>query len=715
MKKGKALFLRSLLVSGLLALLLSTNVYSQEFQPTPTQQSIQKSLEQKMPNFQVFWNSKLGIPRQLKGIYSGPLKLDPVVLKTYFFDNFGSLYGIQAPDKEIQAGPIRTDPKGFSRLSLYQKYENIPVYGVSLKLRLDQAKNLESVSGKWIPDIDIDTKPSLDPDQASRRITAYLRQKYTGETPLPEDLTLKPDAITLVIFNPVVYGGSLSANYLAYHVIVKTQVFFVDAHEGEILYTYSNIHYSRDRRTHTSDDCFDLPGTLVLDENGPVGGVVPDTQQQNAHDFAGSVYDYFWNTHGRDSYNQNGSPIVQTVHSGVPLDIISLLICCIFQLDCCGCLEANAAWIPSLDQVVYGDGGTLNDGRSFNPFSDALDVVAHEITHGVTQYSIFDINGDPVGLDYTGESGALNESYSDFFAAMVDRDDWFIGEDLVTAGYPAGAMRNMADPTNGGSYNPADPEGSAKAGHQPDHWDNFVPGGDVHINSGIPNKVAYLIAEGGTHPHSGVVVRGIGRNATEKILYKTLTEELNQTAAFLDARRGTLDSVAALFPGDQFKHVTVWNAFVACGICNSAIAGDCDPKDYPSSRNWLNVHRILFQRKSDLALLRQFRDEILPKTEQGRVLRTSIYRNSREALEVFLNNPAWMFEARKLIEANKDAILEALRGDEGVIYNTNEIISFLDKYAKASPPVLENLIMEIKEDMIKKREQGGAFLGLRLR
>lgn len=289
-----------------------------------------------------------------------------------------------------------------------------------------------------------------------------MLKKSAGKPPLPKGFQLKPDKMRLVIFNPAIYGDAPSKNYLAYHVIIKTRIFFVDANTGNIIHTYSNMQDAKNRNTHNSSSCFSLPGTLIINEAGPVGGAVPDAQTLNAHNFAGQVYDYYMNTHSRDSYDDSGSVIVATVHSGVPLNPIVVVICCIIDPDseCCGgCLQANAAWHPLLNQMIYGDGGTLDDGRAFNPFTDALDVVAHEITHGVIQYSIFDDMGDPVGLDYTGQSGALNESYADLFGAMVDRNDWLMGEDLVTAGYPAGAMRNMADPTNGGAYDPADPGG----------------------------------------------------------------------------------------------------------------------------------------------------------------------------------------------------------------------------------------------------------------
>jgi len=704
--------LKAALIIFLVSLIPIQYVYSQTFQPTPAQQSIAKSLTQKLPKLKITWDSKLGMPLKLDGIHSEPLPLDPKAVQSYFINTFGPLYQIKAPEREIQTGSMKTNPQGITSLVLYQKYENIPVYGVSLILRLDKDKRLQSILGKWIQPIEVDPTPRLNQKQATESAIEYLRKNYKGTPPLPKEIRLEPDAIRLVIFNPAIYGKLEPLNYLAYHIILKTQIFFLNAHTGEVIHTYSNIQDSKDRKTYNTTDCWRPPGTLKIDENGPVGGATPDTVTQNAHNFAGTVYDYFWNTHGRDSYDNMGSTMVQTVHSGIPN--VAIIFCCLAGDPCCSdplCIQANAAWYPAFKQVLYGDGGTLPDGRSFNPFPNALDVVAHELTHAVTEYSIFDSDGNPVGLDYTGESGALNESFSDFFGAMVDRNDWLVGEDLVTSGYPAGALRNMADPTNGGAYDPANPDASVNKGHQPDHMDLYVSGGDVHINSGIPNKVAYLISEGGTHPRSGITVKGIGREATEKIYYRVLTEKLGQTATFLIARQATLEANDDLYPAGTFKRVTIWNAFVACGICDPSIVDDCKAKEYPSNGGWLGVFKKLFGQESDLALLREYRDKFLVQTPKGGHYTKELYKNSEEALGVFVRNPESILEAKELIEVNKDSIRAVLKGKKGVIANPDKVISFLDRYGEKAPASLKMLVSEVKKEMIKSQEQGEPFLG----
>lgn len=708
------------IISGLLFLLpaLSSDVDTQGFAPSKIQLSAESLAKKTMPELVVSWNSTFKTPYSLTGIRSVQLPPQPQAISTYFSENFSQLYTMKNPDKEIQTGTLIKNSKGFSSLSLYQKYESVPVYGVSLKLRLNRENKLESVLGKWISGIDIKTKPALNQKQAVEKLASQLRKKSSGKLKAVKEFQLKPDKMRLIIFNPAIYGDAASKNYLAYHVIIKTWIFFIDANSGEIIHTYSNMQNVKNRNTHNSSNCFSLPGTPILNESGPVDGAVPDAETNNAHNFAGQVYDYYMNTHSRDSYDNSGSVIVATVHSGVPLNPIEIILCCIFDPDseCCGgCVQANAAWHPVLNQMIYGDGGTLDDGRAFNPFTDALDVVAHEMTHGVIQYSIFDGMGDPVGLDYTGQSGALNESYSDVFGAMVDRNDWLMGEDLVTAGYPAGAMRNLADPGNGGAYNPADPDGSARSGHQPDHMDDYVSGGDVHINSGIHNKVAYLLAQGGTHPHSSVVVNGIGRSATERILYQVLTNHLTQTATFLEAREASLTAVGEVYPGSDYKYANVWNAFVAVGICNPATAGHCDVMAYPPKPfNWLDIFKSMFSSTADLNLFREYRDTALAKSELGSKYTAELYNHSGVALSVLINNPQLLSQLRGLINVNKAAVLNARNGDKAIIDNTDSITIFLDNFAKESPHTLQALAYEVRGELLNKRKAGEPFLGFTL-
>jgi bacillolysin len=218
----------------------------------------------------------------------------------------------------------------------------------------------------------------------------------------------------------------------------------------------------------------------------------------------------------------------------------------------------NAFWNGS--QMVYGDGGT-SGGASCREFSGGLDIVGHELTHGVTEFSS--------ALIYLDESGALNESFSDimgssieFFAAAQNFDpsvtpDFLIGEDVCTLDGSPG-IRSMVDPA---------------AYDQPDHYSELFTGtddnGGVHINSGIPNHAYYLLVNGGSnageargHPHSGPVVAGIGVATAEQIFFIAFTG-LPENATMCQARLATQAVAAALFPSTL---TSVSDAWVAVGV-----------------------------------------------------------------------------------------------------------------------------------------------------
>ncbi|HDR7449561.1 TPA: peptidase M4 family protein, partial [Bacillus toyonensis] len=171
----------------------------------------------------------------------------------------------------------------------------------------------------------------------------------------------------------------------------------------------------------------------------------------------------------------------------------------------------NAFW--NGQQMVYGDG----DGVQFAPLSGSLDVVAHELTHAVTDKS--------AELEYLNQSGALNESFSDVFGYFVDPANWDLGEAVTTPKVAGDALRSLSNPEKYG---------------QPAHMNDYqyLPpteegdNGGVHINSGIPNKAAYL------------TINAIGKEKAEKVYYRALTTYLTPTSDFSKARAALLQSVA---------------------------------------------------------------------------------------------------------------------------------------------------------------------------
>ncbi len=207
-----------------------------------------------------------------------------------------------------------------------------------------------------------------------------------------------------------------------------------------------------------------LPGPVVRAEGS---APVADQSVDRAYDGLGDTFAFYLGAYGRRSVDGRGLPLVATVHHGVHYD--------------------NAFWNGR--QMVFGDG----DGVVFNDFTVSVDVIGHELTHGVTQYT--------ANLDYQNQSGALNESVSDVFGSLVkqyslgqtaDRADWLIGAGLLAPGVHGVALRSLkapgtayADPRLG-----TDPQPATMSGYVRTDSDD----GGVHLNSGIPNHAFYLAA-----------------------------------------------------------------------------------------------------------------------------------------------------------------------------------------------------------------------------
>jgi len=244
------------------------------------------------------------------------------------------------------------------------------------------------------------------------------------------------------------------------------------------------------------------PGRLVrVEGQGPVGDAAAD----EAYDGLGATYRLLAEEFGRDSLDDQGLPLVATVHYGEDYD--------------------NAFWDG--EQMVFGDG----DGQVFLRFTLAVDVIGHELAHGMVQ--------DEAALAYQGQSGALNESVADVFGALVkqhalgqraDQADWLIGAGLLAPGVGGVALRSMAAP--GTAYD--DPVLGKDP--QPAHMDDLVrtatDNGGVHINSGIPNRAFHLAA---------TALGGYSWERAGRVWYDALRDPaLTPTATFTDFVAATL-------------------------------------------------------------------------------------------------------------------------------------------------------------------------------
>lgn len=262
------------------------------------------------------------------------------------------------------------------------------------------------------------------------------------------------------------------------------------------------------RTVYDAEHGFSLPGRPVRGEGEPP---TQDIAVSEAYDALGATYDYYLEVHGRDSIDGRGLPLDASVHYRRAFN--------------------NAFWNGR--QMVFGDG----DGLVFNRFTQSLDIIGHELTHGVTQYE--------AGLDYQGQSGALNEHMSDVFGSLVKqfslgqtakRADWLIGAGLWAKGVKGVALRSMKAP--GTAYD--DPRIGKDP--QPAHMDGYVDteddNGGVHINSGIPNHAFYLAATG---------FGGKAWLKAGKVWYSALTQTLRRDADFMVAAAATVDAAGREF------------------------------------------------------------------------------------------------------------------------------------------------------------------------
>jgi Zn-dependent metalloprotease len=277
-----------------------------------------------------------------------------------------------------------------------------------------------------------------------------------------------------------------------------------------------------------------LPGKAVRNEGSPA---VADVSVNEAYDGLGATFDFYLKAYQRNSIDNAGLPLLASVHFGQKYD--------------------NAFW--NGQQMVFGDG----DGVIFNRFTNSLDVIGHELTHGVT--------GSEVNLTYQGQSGALNESISDVFGSLVkqyklgqtaDKADWLIGAGLLATGINGVALRSMKAP--GTAFN----DKLLGKDSQPANMKNFVhtsqDNGGVHTNSGIPNYAFFLVAT------------QIGGNAWEKagqIWYDTVCDKsLSQSASFAAFAAKTVAHASQRYGSTSPERKAVVDAWKQVGVTSVAKA-----------------------------------------------------------------------------------------------------------------------------------------------
>lgn len=275
------------------------------------------------------------------------------------------------------------------------------------------------------------------------------------------------------------------------------------------------------RTIYDAQHKMELPGVLIRSEGEESNG---DVTAEEAYDGAGVTWELLKKAFNRNSIDDKGMELQSTIHYGKNF--------------------ANAYWNGTM---VYGDG----DGKIFNRFSSVVDVIGHEVFHGVTEYT--------AGLIYYAQPGALNEHFSDVFGSLVkqyklkqtaDQADWLIGAGLFTDKVNGKALRSMSHP--GTAYN--DPKIGKDP--QPDTMSKYVKTqqdqAGVHINSGIPNRCFYNFA---------VNIGGNAWKTCGDIWYKALTRELKSKSQFQDMVNATVKVTTQLYGSKSIEQKALVEAW----------------------------------------------------------------------------------------------------------------------------------------------------------
>lgn len=418
-----------------------------------------------------------------------------------FLDLYGHAFGIASSSQFRTMRAPEADALGVEHVRMQQVHRDVPVRGGEFLVHM-RGSRVMAANGHVLDDLPENVTPSLHPEQA-RTTARQLIEKYRRDVATHAQYSEPQlEILNRAMLSDTVQHRSRLAWFIEASGTLLREYIWIDAQSGVLLLHFSQLTEAKSRRIYNGGHLATLPGTLVRSEGGAVTG---DSDQDKAYDYAGATYDYYSTNHSRDSYDNLGSIIHSTAHH-CPDGFPQGTTCPTYQ---------NAFWNGS--QMVYADG-----------FSSADDVVAHELTHAVTETS--------ANLLYYQQSGALNESFSDIFGETVDLVDslgndtvgvrWKLGEDV-----PVGAIRDMMNPNTFG-----DPAKMSDAGFffcATDGWTNpNKDRGGVHINSGIPNHAYALMVDGGTY--NSQTITGIGLTKAAKIQYRTLTTYLVSGSTFLD-------------------------------------------------------------------------------------------------------------------------------------------------------------------------------------
>ena len=427
-----------------------------------------------------------------------------------FMQDFAAVFGLPEADQLAAVRQTQSGPRSYVRFQ--QTYGKLPVFGAAAVVQVSAGLGVTAAMTDLMrsPRVaalqGLKLRPTL--TKAEAQAAACKQVAVAHELGLADVMAM--DAV-LSVYDPEVVGNQ-GAPQLVYRCTVGAtnagvpvaDVVLVNAHTGAIALTYPLINAALNRVIYDAQSGTVLPAPPPGNPSRSEGvAAVADGEVNSAYDHLGDTYNFYFTKHGRDSIDGFGMTMRASVHYGtVP----------------------NAFWNPLYQQVAFADG-----------FPAADDVVAHEVTHGVTEHSS--------GLIYLNESGAINESFSDAWGEWIDQWNgtgtdtpevkWQLGEDA-----PGGAVRYMQDP-------PKDPYNDPDR-YLGQYWvsDGSDLGG-VHTNSGVNNKLVFLLTDGTlvytledgrtySIPFNTKFVTPMGMDKVAALYYEAQTNLLTESADYLD-------------------------------------------------------------------------------------------------------------------------------------------------------------------------------------
>lgn len=514
-------------------------------------------------SLKISWNENGSLPIFIKGYRLQENKLEQAQAASdaalsqqalAFLQENADLFRLQNPAQEFQVLTVQREASGMTHIHYQQAYQGLEVWGRDIWMHLDRNGVVESFNGRYsatptsvaVNDLHVNQARAeqiarqafgIPADAISSRLLIFIDENETPHAAWLVNLKKGLDGnwhyfvaaqtgAILKQYNHIMFDGpvtgsgtdllgasrnlnlyQIGANYL----MIDASKPMFNAAQSQIPDDGKGVIYVFDARNGEGEQLY------YVVSNNPNSW--PDRSSVSASANGALVYDYYNQVHGRNAIDGAGSTMNIAIN---------------FKQD-----FNNAFWNGQF--MVFGNG----DGNRFGQLAAALDVTAHEMSHGVVERT--------ANLVYENQPGALNESFADVFGVLFEfwvegnGGDWLIGEDVTTPGTPGDALRDMANPASNLVAFSKQPTKMSEFQNLPntEEGDN----GGVHINSGIPNRAFYLFATNS------------GLEAAEKVYYRALSTYLTRNAQFIDCRLAVIKAAEDLYGVGSAQATAAGQAF----------------------------------------------------------------------------------------------------------------------------------------------------------